>query len=370
MGIFERYLTLWVAAAIAAGVTLGAFLPEAFGILANCEYASVNLLVAVLVWIMIYPMMLNIDLASLRRVGDRPKGLAITLVVNWLVKPFTMAALGLLFFGVLFRGWVDPADARQYVAGMILLGAAPCTAMVFVWSQLTRGDATYTLVQVSVNDLIMVFAFAPLVAWLLGVADVIVPWSTLFLSVVLYVVVPLGAGIVTRRVLLAHADGDARVGILNARLKPFTVVGLLATVVLLFAFQGPRLLAQPLLIGMIAVPLLVQSYGIFFIAYGWAWAWRVPYAIAAPAALIGTSNFFELAVAVAVSLFGLESGAALATVVGVLVEVPVMLSLVTLANHTQGHFPLAGRGEDVAFEHGSAATVAETECANTSEVSV
>ncbi len=245
MGIFERYLTIWVAGAITAGVSLGMLFPYAFSVLAELEIAHVNLVVAVLIWIMIYPMMVNVDLASLRHIGDRPKGLAITLVVNWLIKPFTMAGLGLLFFEVLFRPWVEPADAREYVAGMILLGAAPCTAMVFVWSQLVRGDATYTLVQVSVNDLIMIFAFAPLVALLLGVADVIVPWSTLLLSVVLYMVVPLGAGGLTRRALLARSGDEERVSAFGARLKPYTVAGLLATVVLLFAFQGPRILEQP-----------------------------------------------------------------------------------------------------------------------------
>ena len=338
MGIFERYLTLWVAAAIATGIALGWLFPEILGVLAGFEFARVNLVVAVLIWVMIYPMMVNVDLTSLRHVGDRPKGLAITLVVNWLIKPFTMVGLGFLFFHVLFAPWVDSGDAREYVAGMILLGAAPCTAMVFVWSQLTRGDATYTLVQVSVNDLIMIFAFAPLVAFLLGVADVKVPWSTLILSVVLYVVIPLLAGYATRRFLVVREGGEEAVAAFSAMLKPYTIVGLLATVTLLFAFQGPRILAQPMLIAMIAAPLIVQSYGIFAIAYAWAWGWRLPFAIAAPAALIGTSNFFELAVAVAISLFGLESGAALATVVGVLVEVPVMLSLVALANRTQGYF--------------------------------
>ncbi len=341
MGIFERYLSLWVAAAIAAGIAFGAVFPGAFGLLAGLEVARVNLVVAVLIWVMIYPMMVNVDLASLRHIGDRPKGLVITLVVNWLIKPFTMAGLGLLFFEVFFRSWVNPADAREYIAGMILLGAAPCTAMVFVWSQLARGDPIYTLVQVSVNDLIMVFAFAPLVALLLGVADVIVPWSTLLVSVVLYVVVPLAAGYVTRRMLLARGGERPPIDSFSAKLKPYTISGLLATVVLLFAFQGQRILEQPLLIALIAAPLIVQSYGIFLIAYGWAWAWRLPFSIAAPAALIGTSNFFELAVAVAISLFGLESGAALATVVGVLVEVPVMLSLVALANRTQRHFASA-----------------------------
>ncbi|MAE97249.1 MAG: arsenical-resistance protein [Deltaproteobacteria bacterium] len=338
MGVFERYLTLWVTAAIAGGIALGALAPGAFSILSSLEIARVNLVVALLIWGMIYPMMVNVDLASLRHIGDRPKGLALTVIVNWLVKPFTMAGLGLLFFEVFFRAWVDPADAREYIAGMILLGAAPCTAMVFVWSQLTRGDATYTLVQVSVNDLIMVFAFAPLVAWLLGVADVVVPWSTLLLSVLLYVVVPLLAGYLTRRSLTRGGGGGERITAFSAKLKPYTIAGLLATVVLLFAFQGPRILEQPVVIALIAAPLLVQSYGIFLLAYGWAWAWKLPFSIAAPAALIGTSNFFELAVAVAISLFGLESGAALATVVGVLVEVPVMLSLVAFANRTRGRF--------------------------------
>ena len=344
MGVFERYLTLWVAAAITAGIGLGSLFPVVFEFLADLEIARVNLVVAILIWVMIYPMMVNVDVASLRHIGDRPKGLIVTLVVNWLIKPFTMAGLGLLFFELFFVSWVDSADAREYIAGMILLGAAPCTAMVFVWSQLTRGDATYTLVQVSVNDLIMVFAFAPLVALLLGVADVIVPWSTLLLSVVLYVVVPLVAGGLTRRILIARGDEGQSIATFSAKLKPYTIMGLLLTVVLLFAFQGPRILDQPLVIALIAAPLIVQSYGIFLIAYGWAWAWRLPFSIAAPAALIGTSNFFELAVAVAISLFGLESGAALATVVGVLVEVPVMLSLVAFANRTQGHFVAEGAG--------------------------
>jgi ACR3 family arsenite transporter len=340
LGAFERWLSVWVALCIAAGVGLGNQFPGAFAALAALQVASVNLVVAVLIWVMIFPMMVNVDLTSLGRVGERPKGLAITLVVNWLVKPFTMFALGVLFLEVIFRGLIPPEDARMYLAGMILLGAAPCTAMVFVWSQLVRGDATYTLVQVSVNDLVMVLAFAPIVAFLLGVAHVAVPWSTLLLSVGLYVVIPLAAGGVTRRWLEARGERDA-VGRFTARLKPYTVLGLLGTVVLLFAFQGPRILAQPALIGLIAAPLIVQSYGIFAIAYLWAWLWRVPYPIAAPAALIGTSNFFELAVAVAISLFGLESGAALATVVGVLVEVPVMLSLVAFSNRTRASFAAA-----------------------------
>ncbi|MGQ9371298.1 ACR3 family arsenite efflux transporter [Azospirillum sp. ST 5-10] len=343
MGVFERFLSLWVALCIAGGILLGLALPGLFEGLAALEVANVNMVVAVLIWVMIYPMMVNVDFASLAHVGDRPKGLVITLVVNWLIKPFTMAALGLLFFEGLFRGLVDPADAKAYIAGMILLGAAPCTAMVFVWSQLTRGDATYTLVQVSVNDLVMVFAFAPIVALLLGVTDVIVPWATLLWSVVLYIVIPLAAGYLTRRSLVA-AGGAAAVERFTGRLKPWTVVGLLATIVLLFGFQGETIIAQPLLILLIAVPLVIQSYGIFAIAYAWAWAWRVPFAIAAPSALIGTSNFFELAVAVAISLFGLQSGAALATVVGVLVEVPVMLSLVALCNRSRDRFPAGAAG--------------------------
>jgi len=306
--------------------------------LADLEIARVNLVVAVLVWVMIYPMMVNVDLASLRQFGLRPKGLVITLSMNWLIKPFSMAALGILFFEVFFVSWVEPGDAREYIAGMILLGAAPCTAMVFVWSQLTKGDAAYTLVQVSINDLIMVFAFAPLVAILLGVADVVVPWSTLILSVVLYVVVPLVAGHFTRRVLISRST-EAAISRFSASLKPYTIMGLLLTVILLFGFQGPRIIANPVLILLIAIPLVVQSYSVFFVAYGWAWAWKLPFSVAAPAAMISTSNFFELAVAVAISLFGLESGAALTTVVGVLVEVLVMLSLVALANRTQGFFP-------------------------------
>ncbi|WP_304650057.1 ACR3 family arsenite efflux transporter [Telmatospirillum sp. J64-1] len=339
MGLFERWLSLWVALCILAGIALGTLAPGLFEALAALEYANVNFVVAVLIWVMIYPMMVNVDFASLLHVGERPKGLVITLTVNWLIKPFSMAALGVLFFEVFFRGLIDPADAKEYIAGLILLGAAPCTAMVFVWSQLTRGDATYTLVQVSLNDLIMVFAFAPIVALLLGVTDIVVPWETLLLSVLLYVVVPLAAGIITRRALLSGSrNGLQDVARFTAKLKPLSILGLLATVVILFGFQGLTIVEQPLLIALIALPLIAQSYGIFFIAYGWAYLWRVPFNVAAPAALIGTSNFFELAVAVAISLFGLNSGAALATVVGVLVEVPVMLSLVAFANRTRHKF--------------------------------
>ncbi len=345
IGFFEKFLSVWVALCIGAGILLGSFFPALFEALAALEYASVNLPVALLIWAMVYPMMVAVDFASLRQINAKPKGLVITVVVNWLVKPFTMAALAVLFFDYVFAPLIDPADAQQYIAGLILLGAAPCTAMVFVWSQLTRGDPTYTLVQVSVNDVIMVFAFAPIVALLLGVTDLVVPWETLLLSVGLYVVIPVLAGMATRQMLTLRAprgDGEATVAAFTARIKPPSVVGLLATVVILFGFQGDVILERPLVIALIAVPLLLQSYGIFFVAYAAARAWKVPFNIAAPCALIGTSNFFELAVAVAIGLFGINSGAALATVVGVLVEVPVMLSLVAFANRTTHWFP----GED------------------------
>ena len=339
LGLFEKWLSIWVAAAILAGIALGNLAPDVFAALAGAEFASVNLVVAVLIWAMIFPMMIAVDFGAVRRVGERPKGLVITLVVNWLIKPFTMAALGVLFFEVVFAGLIAPADAQQYIAGLILLGAAPCTAMVFVWSQMTKGDPAYTLVQVAANDLVMIVAFAPIVALLLGVTDIAVPWTTLLLSVALYVVVPLAAGAFVRhRVLAARGGDEAAVSALTARLKPLSVVGLLLTVLLLFGFQAPTIASRPLLIALIAVPIIIQSYGIFAIAYGWAKAWKVPHAVAAPCALIGTSNFFELAVAVAIGLFGLGSGAALATVVGVLVEVPVMLSLVAIANRTRGSF--------------------------------
>ena len=338
LGFFERYLSLWVALCILAGVGLGIAMPGMFQAIAALEHASVNLVVAALIWVMIYPMMVNVDFGSIRDVGRKPKGLCITLVVNWLIKPFTMAALGVLFFEHVFAGLVAPETAKEYIAGMILLGVAPCTAMVFVWSQLVRGDANYTLVQVSINDIVMIFAFAPIAAFLLGVTRIVVPWETLLLSVALYVVIPLTAGYATRKRLDRNHD-HVRIQAFTTRVKPFSIMGLLATVVLLFGFQAQTILDKPLVIGLIAVPLLIQSYGIFALAYAWAFLWRVPFATAAPAALIGTSNFFELAVAVAISLFGLHSGAALATVVGVLVEVPVMLSLVALANRTRGWFP-------------------------------
>lgn len=331
MGLFERYLSVWVGLGILAGVGLGLLTPATFATIAAIEFAHVNLIVAVLIWVMIYPMMIQIDFAAVRDVGKRPQGLLLTVVINWLVKPFTMAALGVLFFRVVFADWVDPQSASEYIAGMILLGVAPCTAMVFVWSQLTQGDPNYTLVQVSVNDLIMVIAFAPIAAFLLGVTDLTVPWQTLLLSTVLYVVLPLAAGVLTRQALRARGGETAVAGFVK-HLKPWSVVGLIATVVLLFGFQAGTIVEKPGVIALIAVPLILQTYGIFFIAW-WGARWlRLPHNIAAPACLIGTSNFFELAVAVAISLFGLHSGAALATVVGVLVEVPVMLSLVAIVN--------------------------------------
>ncbi|MEE4190176.1 MAG: ACR3 family arsenite efflux transporter [Halieaceae bacterium] len=339
MGLFERYLSVWVGLCIVTGVLLGNLFPPLFQAIAALEVAHVNLVVAVLIWVMIYPMMVQVDFAAITDVGNKPRGLALTLVINWLIKPFTMAALGWLFFRVFFADLVDPQTANEYIAGMILLGVAPCTAMVFVWSQLTEGDANYTLVQVSVNDIIMVFAFAPIAAFLLGVSDIAVPWETLLLSVVLYVLLPLVAGALTRRRLERDSSDHHELAAFLAAVKPWSVVGLLATVVLLFGFQAEKIIQQPLVIGLIAVPLLIQTYGIFAIAYGAAKALRLPHNIAAPACMIGTSNFFELAVAVAISLFGLNSGAALATVVGVLVEVPVMLSLVYFANRTRHWFP-------------------------------
>jgi ACR3 family arsenite transporter len=343
LGLFERYLSVWVGLCILAGVLLGNLVPGVFRAVAQIEYAHVNLVVAVLIWVMIYPMMVQIDFSAIKNVGKKPKGLVLTLVVNWLIKPFTMAALGWLFFRVLFADWVDPQSATEYIAGMILLGVAPCTAMVFVWSQLTQGDPNYTLVQVSVNDIIMVFAFAPLAALLLGVTDIAVPWETLLLSVVLYVLLPLIAGALTRS-RLENSGDNGRIDAFVGMMKPWSVIGLLATVVLLFGFQAEKIINEPVVIVLIAIPLLIQTYGIFAVAYGAAKAMKLPHNIAAPACLIGTSNFFELAVAVAISLFGLNSGAALATVVGVLVEVPVMLSLCALANRTRHWFEDAEGG--------------------------
>jgi len=336
MGLFERYLSVWVALAMLLGVIAGNLTPGLFQLVASFEYAQVNLVIALFIWVMIYPMMVQIDFSAIKDVTKKPKGIVLTLVVNWLIKPFTMALLGWLFFRVLFADWVDPQTATEYIAGMILLGVAPCTAMVFVWSQLTKGDANYTLVHVSINDIIMIFAFAPISALLLGVSDITVPWSTLILSVVLYVLLPLLAGVWTRK---SFATKDAeKLTALLAQIKPWSVFGLLATVVLLFGFQAQTILNQPIAILLIAIPLLLQTYGIFALTYFAGCKLHLPHNIAAPAGMVGASNFFELAVAVAISLFGLNSGAALATVVGVLVEVPVMLSLVWFANRTRHWF--------------------------------
>ena len=337
MGIFERYLSLWVGLSIVVGIALGHATPTLFQLFSTWTYANVNLIVALLIWVMIYPMMIQVDFSSIKSLKNKPQGLVLTLIVNWLIKPFSMAALGWLFFKVIFADLIDPASASEYIAGMILLGVAPCTAMVFVWSQLTKGDANYTLIQVSVNDIIMIFAFAPLAGLLLGVTDVVVPWDTLILSVVLYVVIPLIAGIITRSMYNKKDQIDKLAKLLN-RLKPLSMIGLLATVVLLFGFQANTILSKPLVILLIAVPLLIQTYGIFALSYLVARFMKLPHNIAAPGCMIATSNFFELAVAVAIALFGLNSGAALATVVGVLVEVPVMLSLVAFANRTRHWF--------------------------------
>ncbi|KZN52327.1 arsenic transporter [Pseudoalteromonas luteoviolacea CPMOR-2] len=338
MGIFERYLSVWVAASIAVGVGLGLIFPPLFELIASITVANVNLVVALFIWVMIYPMMVQIDFSTIKKVGKNPQGLLLTIIINWLIKPFSMAALGWLFFEGIFASYVSPESAQEYIAGMILLGVAPCTAMVFVWSQLTKGDANYTLIQVSVNDVIMIFAFAPIAGLLLGVSDIHVPWNTLFISVVLYVLLPLMAGIVTRKKLNNSGKQDDAINTLLTKLKPFSVIGLLATVALLFGFQANTIISQPFNIVLIAIPLILQTYGIFFIAYFAALKLKLKHNIAAPACLIGTSNFFELAVAVAISLFGLHSGAALATVVGVLVEVPVMLSLVAIVNKTKHWF--------------------------------
>ena len=328
MGLFERYLTVWVALAIVLGVILGLSIPGVFQVIASLEFGNVNLIVAILIWAMVLPMMVQIDWSAMKDVGKKPAGLFLTITVNWLIKPFTMAALGVLFFEYIFAGLVNPQEASEYIAGMILLGVAPCTAMVFVWSQLVKGDPNYTLVQVSINDLIMVVAFAPIAAFLLGVTNITVPWETLVLSTMLYVVFPLVAGVGIRHLLLKKSS-DA-VSQFVASVKPASILGLILTVVLLFGFQAQTIIDKPMVIGLIAIPLIIQTYGIFFITYWGAKLLKLPHQVAGPACLIGTSNFFELAVAVAISLFGLNSGAALATVVGVLVEVPVMLSLVAI----------------------------------------
>lgn len=339
MGLFERYLTVWVALAIMAGVAIGQFIPAVPATLARLEYAQVSIPVAILIWAMIFPMMVQIDFGTILGVRRQPKGLVITTAVNWLIKPFTMFLIAWFFFFVVFAPLIPEGLAREYLAGAILLGAAPCTAMVFVWSYLTRGDAAYTVVQVAVNDLIMLFAFAPIVVLLLGISDIAVPWDTVALSVLLYIVIPLAAGWITRVRLIRRKGVAWFESVFIKRIGAVTPTGLILTLILLFAFQGKVILENPLHIVLIAVPLIVQTVVIFAIAYGWARAWRVPHSVAAPAGMIGASNFFELAVAAAIALFGLQSGAALATVVGVLVEVPVMLALVRYANRTRHYFP-------------------------------
>lgn len=338
IGFFDKYLSLWVALCIVAGIALGTFLPALPQTLSRLEYAHVNIPVAVLIWVMIYPMMMKVDFNSVKNVARHPRGLVVTCVVNWLIKPFTMFAIAWFFLFVVFKQWIPSTLAQGYLAGAVLLGAAPCTAMVFIWSYLSNGNAAYTLVQVAVNDLIILVAFAPIVAFLLGVGGVQIPYDTLLLSVLLFVVLPLIAGILTRTSVIKRKGKDYFKQVFVHKFDRYTTLGLLLTLIILFSFQGKTILSNPLHIVLIAVPLIIQTYLIFAIAYSWAWAWHLPYDVAAPAGMIGASNFFELAVAVAISLFGLQSGAALATTVGVLTEVPVMLSLVRIAKATRGKF--------------------------------
>src|SRR6478736_2897738 len=337
LGTFERYLTVWVALCILAGIVLGRLVPGPFQALGRMTLAEVNIPVAVLIWLMVVPMLLKVDFGALDQVAEQWRGIAVTVGINWLVKPFSMAALGWLFIGFLFRSLLPPAQIDSYIAGLIILAAAPCTAMVFVWSNLTDGDPNFTLSQVALNDTIMVFAFAPIVGLLLGLSAIVVPWQTLFLSVVLYIVIPVIAAQLWRRSLLAHGGEKTLAGAMR-RLQPVSLVALLATLVLLFGFQGEQIVRQPLVILLLAVPIVIQVYLNAGLAYGLNRALAVPHNIACPSALIGASNFFELAVAAAIALFGFQSGAALATVVGVLVEVPVMLSVVALVLRTRGWY--------------------------------
>lgn len=338
IGFFEKYLTLWVALCMVAGVLIGQYLPLIPEFLGKLEIANVSIPVAVLIWIMIYPMMMKVDFKSVKHVGQNPKGLWVTWISNWLIKPFTMFGIAWLFFYVIFKNFIPAELAKEYLAGAVLLGAAPCTAMVFVWSHLTKGNPAYTVVQVASNDLIILVAFVPIVKFLLGVSDVLVPWDTLILSVVLFVVVPLTAGALTRGHLLKTKGKDYFENSFLPKFGNTTIAGLLLTLVIIFSFQGSVILENPLHIGLIAVPLILQTVLIFFIAYLAARALRLPHNIAAPAGMIGASNFFELAVAVAIALFGTASPVALVTIVGVLVEVPVMLALVGVANRTTGWF--------------------------------
>ncbi len=338
ISFFEKYLTIWVALCMAIGVAIGVYLPGIPAFLSQFEYYNVSIPVAILIWLMIYPMMLKVDFKSVKKVGENPKGLIVTWVTNWLIKPFSMFAIAYLFFNVIYSNIIDAETAKQYLAGAVLLGAAPCTAMVFVWSHLTKGNPAYTLVQVATNDLIILVAFVPIVALLLGVSDILVPWNTLFLSVVLFVVIPLAAGVISRSVITQNRGLEYFEKVYIPKFNNVTIGGLLLTLIIIFSFQGQIIMDNPLNILLIAVPLIIQTFLIFFIAYMWARAWKLPHNVAAPAGMIGASNFFELAVAVAISVFGITSGAAVATVVGVLVEVPVMLILVKIANNTRGLF--------------------------------
>ena len=332
IGFFEKYLSLWVAICIAVGIAIGHFAGDNILALSKLEIYKVNIPVAILIWMMIYPMMLQVDFSSIKNVGKRPKGLVLTLVVNWLIKPFTMAFFAWIFFSKIYSAFISPEQAGEYIAGAILLGAAPCTAMVFVWSYLTDGDPNYTLVQVSVNDLIILVAFIPIVGLLLGITNITVPYDTLVASIVVFVVVPLLAGYITHKMLIRRRGEEWFKNEFLPRFKPVSIIALLLTLVLLFAFQGNIIVGNPLVIVLVAIPLVIQTYFIFFIAWFGGRKLKLPHAICSPAAMIGASNFFELAVAVAIALFGLQSPAAMVTVVGVLVEVPVMLSLVALAN--------------------------------------
>lgn len=340
MSFFDRYLTLWVALCIVAGIALGKLLPIVPETLGKLEYANVSIPIAVLIWIMIFPMMLKIDFKSIVNAVKMPKGLTVTLVVNWLIKPFSMFAISWFFFFVVYQFIVPFELAKEYLAGAVLLGAAPCTAMVFVWSHLTRGNAAYTLVQVAINDLIIIVAFIPIVTLLLGVSGIAIPWNTLIMSVVLFVVIPLVLAYITRNAIIAKKGLEYFNNVFIKKFSATTISGLLLTLIIIFSFQGDVILQNPLHILLIAVPLIIQTFVIFFIAYGWSFKWKIPHEIAAPASLIGASNFFELSVAVAIVLFGLNSGATLTTVVGVLVEVPVMLALVKIANKTRNRFPV------------------------------
>ena len=338
LGFFEKYLTIWVTLCIIAGVLIGVYLPQIPQTLDKFTYAQVSIPVAILIWLMIYPMMLKIDFTSIKNATKQKKGLAVTCCTNWLIKPFTMYAISYFFLLIVFKNIIPSDLAKDYLAGAVLLGAAPCTAMVFVWSHLTKGNPAYTLVQVAVNDLILLVGFVPIVAFLLGVTDVTVPFDTLLLSVVLFVIIPFVAGYFSRTIIIKKKGLDYFENVFLAKFNGITIVGLLLTLVILFAFQGQKIIDNPLHIALIAIPLTIQTFFIFFVAYLWAKVWKLPHNIAAPGAMIGASNFFELAVAVAIALFGLNSGAALATVVGVLVEVPVMLMLVAIANKTKHWF--------------------------------